>query len=356
MSLRVAARSDPLENPPVTVFMCHILQKIRLITGSPAAAFALHVLGSMPLTARDLLKGHFCIVPIQSGGIAGDLPVVVLQVEMCWITKLIGISNLSTLVGIRLALLPRHVLTAPVRRVVVVAVPATVRDLEDPANTCFWLAALRRSAGGAQLVALTAVQWTPTLVRVIVQIRAVHGSRILRQGPKVMIHVATATTATGATGGVLIPSGAGTEFPVLLWRATRAFAVQRNSIALTASRRAHWDRPHPWRRRPRHRRRRRRVAASPGRALPAGSPSGRFPATSASPSPRVPRLPPPCASAPVALTMAAVAAVVVTPATTVAPVAPSVVLIATASQRQVLPDAAVELRVVRGGMTSVHQR
>lgn len=48
----------------------------------------------MPLTARDLLKGHFCIVPIQSGGIAGDLPVVVLQVEMCWITKLIGISNL----------------------------------------------------------------------------------------------------------------------------------------------------------------------------------------------------------------------------------------------------------------------
>ena len=37
----------------------------------------------------------------------------------------------------------------------------------------------------------------------------------VRQGPKVMIHVATATTATGATGGVLIPSGAGTEFPVL---------------------------------------------------------------------------------------------------------------------------------------------
>ena len=26
MSLRVAARSDPLENPPVTVFMCHILE------------------------------------------------------------------------------------------------------------------------------------------------------------------------------------------------------------------------------------------------------------------------------------------------------------------------------------------
>ena len=29
------------------------------------------------------------------------------------------------------------------------------------AGACFWLAALRRSAGGAQLVALTAVQWTP---------------------------------------------------------------------------------------------------------------------------------------------------------------------------------------------------
>jgi hypothetical protein len=28
-----------------------------------------------------LLKGHFCIVPIQSGGIAGDLPVVVLSPE-----------------------------------------------------------------------------------------------------------------------------------------------------------------------------------------------------------------------------------------------------------------------------------
>jgi len=39
--------------------------------------------------------------------------------------------------------------------------PCPLVALSGACCACFWLAALRRSAGGAQLVALTAVQWTP---------------------------------------------------------------------------------------------------------------------------------------------------------------------------------------------------
>jgi len=97
----------------------------------------------VPLTTGDLLKGNFCIVPIQSSGIAGDLSMVILQVEMSWITKLIGLSNSSTLFWLFFTLLPRHVLTAPVWGVIVVAVSTAVRDLEDPANACFLWTPLR---------------------------------------------------------------------------------------------------------------------------------------------------------------------------------------------------------------------
>lgn len=164
---------------------------------------------------------------------------VVLQVEVGRISELVRVASLLALVWVCLAILPRHVLAAPVRSLrIIIAISASVRDPEDSANSWSWRPSLGRAARGAEPVALTTVRRAPTLVRVVIQACAVHCCGVLRQSPEVAVDVPSPATATRAPRGVLIPGRARTELPVLHGRTAGAFGLQRNAMACTSSRRA----------------------------------------------------------------------------------------------------------------------
>mmetsp|Transcript_35497 Transcript_35497/g.85035 ORF Transcript_35497/g.85035 Transcript_35497/m.85035 type:complete len:395 (+) Transcript_35497:169-1353(+) len=269
------------------------------------AAFAVHILRPSPLGAGNQLEGDFHVVPVKACGVGGDLPVVVLKVKMRRVPELVGAAHRFALAGIALTILPGHLLTAPVRGVVIVAIAAPVGDLEDAANACFWLRALGGAPCGAKLVALPAVHGAPAFVGLVVEVRAVHCCRVLREGPVVVAHVAATPTATGAPRGVLVPGGASAELAVLLGRAAPALAVQRQPIALTAVNFARRDGALKGQRRAAPRRALRRLPPPPGviPAAPLVAAPGGLPAAPAAPPAGV--LPSPAAAPPSAVVVVA---------------------------------------------------
>lgn len=94
-----------------------------------AAPGASPVRRARPPIARDWLKSDLGIVPAQSI----DLAVVVHQIKVRRITVLVGASLLAAASGIRLALLPREVLAAPIWMTRIPTVGTAVRDLENMA-------------------------------------------------------------------------------------------------------------------------------------------------------------------------------------------------------------------------------
>eukprot|EP00418_Pyrodinium_bahamense_P069736 CAMPEP_0179079150 /NCGR_PEP_ID=MMETSP0796-20121207/35495_1 /TAXON_ID=73915 /ORGANISM="Pyrodinium bahamense, Strain pbaha01" /LENGTH=271 /DNA_ID=CAMNT_0020776479 /DNA_START=47 /DNA_END=860 /DNA_ORIENTATION=+ len=149
------------------------------------------------------LEGHLCVVPAQA---RADLQVEILQVEVCWVTKLVGATPELASGGVLLALLVRQLVATPFW-ILPVAVPATVGHREDPADACFGDPRLARcsATGAAKLKAGPAAFRAPAEHRIgRVKALAVQRGCKLRQGPPTWGHGVREAAAARALGHVVV--------------------------------------------------------------------------------------------------------------------------------------------------------
>eukprot|EP00428_Durinskia_dybowskii_P030582 CAMPEP_0170245736 /NCGR_PEP_ID=MMETSP0116_2-20130129/22653_1 /TAXON_ID=400756 /ORGANISM="Durinskia baltica, Strain CSIRO CS-38" /LENGTH=195 /DNA_ID=CAMNT_0010496609 /DNA_START=125 /DNA_END=713 /DNA_ORIENTATION=+ len=133
----------------------------KCLRRSSLATNAGGVFRPLPRVAGDLLESNLRVVPLED---MLDLPVSVLQVEVRRVAKQVSTTLPLALLGLRLALLPRECLAAPIRTILNPTIGAAVRDLEDfafPWGRRF-VVRIRGPAGRAELVALAAPRGTPT--------------------------------------------------------------------------------------------------------------------------------------------------------------------------------------------------
>lgn len=134
---------------------------------------------------------------------------------------------------------PSHFIAAP-HWILLVSITTAIGHLEDAANSSLCLFAIRGGASRAELVAVSAPAGAPSLQGVLsIQVHTIQCSRELRQSPPVFRNWISLSAAACSFRLVIVPSSAGAQFAVVLWRASDTFGVLWFKLAGTAPVRRH---------------------------------------------------------------------------------------------------------------------